>query len=376
MPDKFSNPAKPPQHRFKARIAKLDSKLDLKQTSIKHYLTYNANDCFNQGFNRDTQLPVQANSIEKQSNKQSGTQSSSSSTIVRSDVETNAFFDKLMMIYKKKKDGHKHEFSDEIKRFAMCIYITGGRSNYLQYMKHLPLPKKSTLYRFYSNQLETISEGVVRVKDLALFIERAKLSRYVWISEDATAITSRVEYDSKSRRIIGNMYPDDPVTGMPILAQTVVSSAKDIKQLAQETQLATDLNVFMCTSLSLNSAPFCLLAYGVGKSLNAESYIARVQHITKALAEYGIINVGCSADGAPGNSRGMKIQSNLGHKPDNSIPEEYVPYFMSKSLQPPFSVQDTIHLGGKLKNRFLDLGKVHRIGKYYFVQAYLAPQTR
>ena len=193
----------------------------------------------------------------------------------------------------------------------------------------------------------------------------------MWISEDATAITQKTEYDPNTRRVIGNTYRYNKSTGIPIITPSIVRSAKDVKSQAHCSQQATDLNVVMAVSLSPNAVPICLLVYGTGKSFNSEIYASRIRYISKVLAKLGIINMGTSTDGASPYQRGMKILSGLGSVVDETIPSEYAPYFACRGKEPPFCVQDTIHLGGKLKNRFLDVGKFHRIGKCDFLLLFL-----
>lgn len=281
----------------------------------------------------------------------------------------NAFFEKLLEIHKMKQKGRKIEFSDDIKRFSMCVFITGGRSNYVQFMKCLPLPKPATLYKYYSGQCENIPEGILRARAFSEYLDRANSSKLVWLSEDATAVTSKLEYDSNFKRMIGNTYNDCPASGLPILSPSV-RSAKDVKHHAHAGKLATDLNVVMAISVSADASPFCILAYGMGKSYKAESFVARVQHISHELAKHGIVVLGYSTDGASPYVKGMKQLTGLGHElvdANNAISENYKRFFFSMPTGPPFCVQDTIHLGGKLKNRFLQIGKVHRIGKFFLL---------
>ncbi|XP_055522683.1 uncharacterized protein LOC129716866 [Wyeomyia smithii] len=276
-------------------------------------------------------------------------------------------FEKLMNIYENANHNKKIKFDEEVKRYAMCIFVTGGRSNYLRHMNSLPLPKPSTLYKFYAGQSEYVLEGVLKTSEFANYIKIRRSSQYVWTTEDTTAVTSRIEYDRLSKRIIGNILQVDVSTGMPIIPPLKMLSARDVKQQAESIKKETNLNVVMGFSLSIHAAPFCLLAYGISKSLSGETYATRVQFIKDQLAQHGIICVGCSTDDASPYVRGMKILSGLNNKPDDYTPTEYSLCLVCSSDEPLYCVQDTIHLGGKLKNRFLAMGKIHRIGNLFIL---------
>jgi len=73
-------------------------------------------------------------------------------------------------------------------------------------MKHA-LPSISTLFRFLDNTQSKVVEGDFRFEELKLFSIKKNLLFKIWISEDATRITGKIEYDCKSNKIIGFVLP-------------------------------------------------------------------------------------------------------------------------------------------------------------------------
>ncbi|KAL1400202.1 hypothetical protein pipiens_007632 [Culex pipiens pipiens] len=134
----------------------------------------------------------------------------------------------------------------------------GGRLNYNTYMSLLPLPSKSTIYQYYSKQMADVPEGVLRTKELVTYIEENNLSPYVFLSEDATAITGRIEYDKKTNRIFGIVHEDDPITGMPVVRGTEVHGGLDIKKLLSSGKQATDVNIMYTLAESLRTVCWTL----------------------------------------------------------------------------------------------------------------------
>lgn len=52
-----------------------------------------------------------------------------------------------------------------------------------------------------------IVEGEIRCRELATFLDNHKAVKSVWLSEDATAIKSVINYDSKTNQLVGILLP-------------------------------------------------------------------------------------------------------------------------------------------------------------------------
>lgn len=52
-----------------------------------------------------------------------------------------------------------------------------------------------------------INEGELRCKELLEYLNKMGVEKKVWLSEDATAITPKLTYDSKANQIVGLLLP-------------------------------------------------------------------------------------------------------------------------------------------------------------------------
>lgn len=61
----------------------------------------------------------------------------------------------------------------------------------------------SSLFRFLNNTQNNVTEGCFRFEELKVFLIKRNLPPKIWISKDATRITGKTEYDTKSNKVIG-----------------------------------------------------------------------------------------------------------------------------------------------------------------------------
>lgn len=58
------------------------------------------------------------------------------------------------------------------------------------------------------NDLKTrVVEGELRTKELMKYLDAHKTEKIVWISEDATAIISKIKYDPITNQLVGVLLP-------------------------------------------------------------------------------------------------------------------------------------------------------------------------
>lgn len=72
-------------------------------------------------------------------------------------------------------------------------------------------------------------EGTCLGSELRDFILKRGLTPYVWLSEDATRITGRIQYDPKTNQLVGSVLPFNK-QGMPIAFSYLAASAKAIEE--------------------------------------------------------------------------------------------------------------------------------------------------
>lgn len=61
-----------------------------------------------------------------------------------------------------------------------------------------------------------IIEGQLRCKELRNYLESLKVEKCVWLSEDASGIVAKIEYDPQTNQMVGLVLPIDSSTGLPI----------------------------------------------------------------------------------------------------------------------------------------------------------------
>lgn len=137
------------------------------------------------------------------------------------------------------------------------------------------LPSISTTNRYIRQTDGYVCEGVLRCHELLSYLENRNLPLVVSISEDATRISGRIQYDSKSNEIIGFVLPIHQKTGMPIPHSFPAKNANQIFQhFNGGTPVAHFVNVIMAQPLA-DVPAFCLMIYGSNSKYTAEHVINR-----------------------------------------------------------------------------------------------------
>lgn len=109
-----------------------------------------------------------------------------------------------------------YRFDHDVKDWAAFIRMLAGPLGYaaIQENRCLALPSLSSINHFIQNT-KVITEGVLRPYELELYLRQRNLPLIVSISEDATRIQGRVQYDSRSNQVVGFVLPIDPTNGLP-----------------------------------------------------------------------------------------------------------------------------------------------------------------
>jgi len=69
------------------------------------------------------------------------------------------------------------------------------------------LPSISTLNRYLYNKRRYIEEGEIDFNGLVQHLKERNASKIIWIAEDATRITGKIEYNSRSNKVLGFVLP-------------------------------------------------------------------------------------------------------------------------------------------------------------------------
>lgn len=100
------------------------------------------------------------------------------------------------------------------------------------------------------------------------------MPKNVWLSEDATGILSKVEYDPKTNQMIGLVLPIDFDSGMPIPFSFMARNAEEIDSNMQRTK-SCSVYVIMAQPLVENAPPFMLQLFGTDNKFRSRDVLQR-----------------------------------------------------------------------------------------------------
>lgn len=193
----------------------------------------------------------------------------------------------------------------------------------------------------------------------------------VALSEDATNIVDRVEFNSKKNQLTGFVLPLDR-DGMPIpFVYGARNTDEIVGHFAKEAPVAKSVITVVAQPIS-DAPPFPLLIFGTDSKFDAEDVSRRWKFLTNKLNALGIEVLTMSSDSDPKYNSGMRRNSRLGRKSKLFFG---APWFKCGDRNKfPFYVQDYIHLCTKLRNFLLktlmDLNMLP-LGDYYVQIAHL-----
>lgn len=221
---------------------------------------------------------------------------------------------------------------------------------------NLPIPSLSTISRTIGNSVCDIQEGVCRAKDLKEFLAIRNLPMTVWISEDATRITGKVQYDIRSNQLVGFVLPLNN-NGMPVTGSYPTTSAAKIQESFKIGKVASLAYVFIAQPLIENAPSICLCLFGTDNKFYANDVLKRWKYIIGCLRTEGISVLGVSSDGDPRLLKAMRMECQLGIENDSYTDvtgKEFRAQYFHAEFEPQIiAIQDTVHIGAKLRMRFI-----------------------
>lgn len=230
------------------------------------------------------------------------------------------------------------------------------------------IPSLSTINKSIAKKTNTIIEGVLQTRELSIYLRERNCPLVVSLSEDATRITGRVQYDARTNQLSGFVLLIDANKGMPIPFSFHARNAFEIyKHFTDSNVVAQFVNVVMAKPLCEVPA-FCLLLFSSDGKYTSEDVSNRWKYIEKQLRKENITIISMSADSDPRYNTAMKKCMFLG---EDSILFDNASWFKSSGNTPslpPFFVQDTIYIATKLRSLLLKtLTKTKRLplGKYF-----------
>jgi hypothetical protein len=215
-----------------------------------------------------------------------------------------------------------------------------------------------------------IVEGQLRMSELKDFLVSNNLPLKVWISEDGTRILDKVEYDPQTNQLVGLVLPLEK-DGMPKVLSHEADCARNIESLILNKEKSKIGYIVVAQPLYRGNRSFCLSFFGTNNKFTYIDVVKRWTHIYNEAKKIGIEIVGFSGDG---DSRILKAMEHLMKMGLNN--KDFGNYF-SCHVHPNFlCVQDTIHIGGKMRVRLLNEKVNIQVGAYQVKKEHLITLTR
>lgn len=193
-----------------------------------------------------------------------------------------------------------------------------------------------SIVRCIGNSRQRVIEGQLRSKELASYLDKLGTDRTVWLSEDATVIVPKVNYDAVSDTVVGLVLPIDEKTGFPLTLSHRARTADEIVENMKKKK-ANYVYMIMAQPLDERYPPFVLQLFCSSGCFTANDVTKRWTHTEAELKRYGVTIAGISSDGDPRLLSAMldHLRKNKNHKICVS--------------------QDSIHLALKGRNRMINV---------------------
>lgn len=262
----------------------------------------------------------------------------------------------------------KNCYEESLKKFSVYIYYIGGKLLYETLQANLKgiLPSISTLYRFTSTMSNKIAEGEVNFRELNTYFNKKTIPKYIWVSEDATRITGKIEYDTSSNKLMGFVLPLK--NGLPETNKYVAKSAKDIESFFQNGIRSNYAYTIMAQPLDVNSPSFCLSVFGTDNKFFYKDVLLRWKKLQELADEYGIKILGFSADGDTRLLKAMKLSAGL----PTSVQLDSRPWYNLDCNENSICyLQDQIHVLTKLRTRLLKVNILLPMGNFFISVGHL-----
>lgn len=271
----------------------------------------------------------------------------------------------------RKKTGYR--FPDDVKGLAVYIRINAGKMVYETIHKNLELalPSLDTTNRIIRKMDDAVIEGCLRANELLKYLNERELPLVVTLSEDATGIEGRVQYDPKTNQVSGFTLPLNYENGMPIpLAYPARSGIEILNHFNNNNNtIARYVNVIMARPLA-DFPSFPLLIFSSDSKFKSQHVLNRWNFIVNELKKVNIKVLTVSSDSDPRYNSAMRRSSMIGQN-SNVFNADWFCSGLNELFEGPFNFQDHLHILTKLRNlilrTLLNLGKLP-IGKKFFVQ--------
>ncbi|KAJ8669400.1 hypothetical protein QAD02_000659 [Eretmocerus hayati] len=178
-------------------------------------------------------------------------------------------------------------------------------------------------------------------------------SRTIILSEDATRITSMLQYNPKTDQCVGLTLPLDELS-MPICISYSAATIQQIESYLKQQNGSNSLYVYVAQPVAVDAPFFCVLAFGTDNKFTSSDALKRMAWITHLMEAEDIKVIGYASDGDRKMLRAHTASSGLGSSvpffytiDDVTVhfPELHINFDMDK-----FPFQDMLHIRTKFRN--------------------------
>lgn len=216
-------------------------------------------------------------------------------------VNHQSFFSTILkqIILNAEKNAGKHCTSRRhpiiLWKFSIGLFIYAGPLAYEFIYKNMPeaLPSIRTIQSAIHSEYKTINEGQFRFDDLVQHLHNYNI---ISISEDATRVIARVDYDNETNRCVGFVLPID-TNGLPINDSFLATSFTTIEKMFSDSSIAKFAYIYMAQPLQQNISPFCLSYPGSDNKFTAQEVLLKWKYIVSECSKRNVMVLSFSRDG-------------------------------------------------------------------------------
>ena len=239
------------------------------------------------------------------------------------------------------------------------------------------LPSLRTVQRIVHSSYTFHTEGIFYFKGLEEHLSLYNAANVVSVSEDATRLVARVDYDKDTDKMIGFVLPSNE-NGIPLSNSFIAISFDFAKEAFSSTEIGKYVLVYMAQPLEENVPAYCLMCTVTNNKYDAELITKRWKYIYEECSKLDIMVVSYGADGDSKQLRSMKLLTGLFNKSSAKfngkmpltissslkVPDKWKSWFLLENPTSIAYVQDTIHLAVKLKARLMKTSMILPFGGF------------
>ena len=140
---------------------------------------------------------------------------------------------------------------ETIKKFSISLFFLAGPAAYEMLHQNLPeaLPSLSLVKKEMRKHYSNFTEGVFRFDKLSVHLDAYQAPRVISISEDATRIISRIEYEPTTDKLVGFVLPVDE-NFLPLTESFIATSFEQIEAMFHNEPRSTYTYVYVAQPMA------------------------------------------------------------------------------------------------------------------------------